>query len=334
MQNVDFKNKINLYTNEIVEMLSGIDLSCTDTSVIEEKISSFLSSITEDLLTSDNILKAQMNDANTGKGVSMQFTEIVKWWQGLGIQTSADLEQVLDNFKVVFACNSNNIEGNKISYHTTREIFEGNNLSSFSGTARDIFETQNQKFAFNYFVKAFEDELEIDIHMILKFHSIMMYGCYDDTRWKKGERPGKFKLHDYCVGVSEVGSFPEDVQSDLQDLIDEMNDNALVGDVLTKAAYLHVMFETIHPFADGNGRVGRTLLNYYLIRNNYPPVVIFNEDKETYYLALEVFNRTGKLQGFVKFLQEQMVKTWENKIKSRRVTGSCGVSKLSAFLGE
>lgn len=262
----------------------------------------------------------------------MQFDEIVQWWQKQNLKTADDLATVLDNFKIVFACNSNGIEGSSIDYHTTRAVFEGSTLPGFSGTAKEIFETQNQKFAFDYFAKAFEDELDIDMHMILKLHSIMMYGCYDETRWRKGERPGKFKKGDYCVGVDDVGSFPDEVETDLQELLDEMNDNDLSGDVLIKAAYLHVVFETIHPFADGNGRVGRTLMNYYLIRHNYPPIVIFNEDKETYYLALEVYNKTGKLSGFVKFLQEQMVKTWERKLKNRRGIENAELKKLSAFL--
>ena len=69
----------------------------------------------------------------------------------------------------------------------------------------------------------------------------------------------------------------------------------------------------IHAFADGNGRVGRTLLNYILMCNNLPPVIIFDEDKETYFMALEVFDHTEKIDGFVQFLKEQMVKTWVRK---------------------
>lgn len=281
------------------------------------------------LVAKDGMLHFLMQRSNVQRGVSMHYEETIKWWQDLNIRTGDDLATALDNFKIIFACNTNSIEGSSVNYHTTREVFESEQLSNFSGTVRDIFETQNQKFAFDYFIKAFNDELDIDMHMILKLHGIMMYGCYDEVRWRKGERPGKFKRGDYCVGVTDVGSFPDEVEEHLQDLIDEMNENELTGDVLIKAAYLHVVFETIHPFADGNGRVGRTLMNYYLVRHNYPPIVIYNEDKETYYLALEVYNRTGKIDGFVKFLQEQLVKTWESKITSRK---SSEVQKLSAFL--
>lgn len=326
------KDTIKMYTNKLVDTCLTARSSSAEIDELQETMCNSFLTVIDEILADDTLLNTLIQHSSSMKGVSMQFDEIVNWWQSLDIKTGTDLEAALDNFKIIFACNSNGIEGNHLNYHTTREVFEGNQLSNFSGTAREIFETQNQKFAFNYFVQAFEDELDIDMNMILKLHSIMMYGCYDEVRWKKGERPGKFKKGDYCVGVNDVGSFPDEVEQHIQELLDEMNDNELEGDVLIKAAYLHVMFETIHPFADGNGRVGRTLLNYYLIRHNYPPVVIFNEDKETYYLALEVFNRTGKISGFVKFLQEQMVKTWESKIRNKQSAGSSEIRKLTAFL--
>lgn len=269
---------------------------------------------------------------NLCDNIETQFEEIIHWWQNLHIKTGADLSVTLNNFQIIFACNSNGIEGSSIDYHTTRAIFEGRPLSNFSGTAREIFETQNQKFAFSFLIKAFDKDTCIDVPFILKLHGLLTYGCYDDERWRKGERPGMFKRNDYCVGVSDVGSFPDEVESDLQTLLSEMNDNELAGDVLVKAAYSHAVFETIHPFADGNGRVGRTLMNYYLVKHNYPPIVVFNEDKETYYLALEVYNKAGKLDGFVKFLQEQMVKTWGRKVRSGVISDLPKTKRLSAFL--
>lgn len=69
---------------------------------------------------------------------------------------------------------------------------------------------------------------------------------------------------------------------------------------------------------DGNGRLGRTLLNYYLMIHDYPPTIIYNEDKDVYYMALEVFDRTGQINGFEKFLQEQTEKTWSNNFAKKK----------------
>lgn len=58
------------------------------------------------------------------------------------------------------------------------------------------------------------------------------------------------------------------------------------------------------------------MLNYYLLIHDLPPVIIFDEDKETYYIALEVFDRTDELSGFIQFLKEQTVKTWKKPKKA------------------
>ena len=62
-------------------------------------------------------------------------------------------------------------------------------------------------------------------------------------------------------------------------------------------------FENIHPFADGNGRVGRTLLNYWLMINDYPPAIVYEEDRRAYYDALQVYDEQEDLTPLVQFLQ-------------------------------
>ncbi len=88
-----------------------------------------------------------------------------------------------------------------------------------------------------------------------------------------GERPGEYKLHDYVTGRNEIGAAPEDVADEMRELLGELHgipENRL----LRVAAYYHVKFENIHPFADGNGRTGRLTMNYFLVMNNHPPVTI------------------------------------------------------------
>lgn len=105
---------------------------------------------------------------------------------------------------------------------------------------------------------------------------------------------------------------PEDVEEEIDYICDELAEAGLdsIDAALKAAAWFHCNFERIHAFTDGNGRVGRTILNYILMFNDLPPAVIFDEDKETYFMALEVFDHTDKIDGFVKFIKEQTVKTW------------------------
>ena len=103
---------------------------------------------------------------------------------------------------------------------------------------------------------------------------------------------------------------PDEVESGLTDLINELNKYDGF-DVLNAAAYFHLRFEHIHPFADGNGRVGRTLLNYFLLIHGEPPVIVFDEDKKNYYDALETYDTKEEIEPLYAFLKEQTVKTWE-----------------------
>lgn len=84
---------------------------------------------------------------------------------------------------------------------------------------------------------------------------------------------------------------------------------------LTAAAYYHVKFENIHPFADGNGRTGRLTMNYFLLTHNHPPIIIHQEDRKNYYSALEAWDERQELTPMVDFLKEQTAKTWEKQIE-------------------
>ena len=71
----------------------------------------------------------------------------------------------------------------------------------------------------------------------------------------------------------------------------------------------------IHPFADGNGRVGRLVMNYWLILNDHPPVIIHEEDRKGYYDALEAWDDRQELDPLVRYLKVQLEKTWDKQIQ-------------------
>lgn len=243
----------------------------------------------------------------------MKYEDILAWWKREDTDKKEDILTLLDNFKVLFAYHSGKIENETITLHDTREIFENGSVINYTGDLRTLFEIKNQKDCFEYLVEKIVKKEKITLTFIQELHRQLMKGCYDDIRYKKGERPGEWKKHDYVTGDG-VGAAPEEVEAELSELLDEIKE-AEGKDVLTIAAYLHLRFEEIHPFADGNGRVGRTLMNYYLMTHECPPLVLHSEDKKTYYLALSVYDKTGEIDGFKTFLKEQMVKTWEKKRK-------------------
>lgn len=240
----------------------------------------------------------------------MNYNDFVEKWQSYNILTTDDLDKYLDNFRIMFAFNSNHIENPNTTYADTREIFENNSVSSFTGDLRTIFEISNQKTCYEFLKDKIISKEPITQDFIKQVHYLLMYGCYDQKRYNAGEKPGEYKKHLYVVG-DDVGAEPEEVADELEYIIQEVSENE-GKNPLTIAAYLHLSLEAIHPFADGNSRLGRTLMNYYLITHNYPPTIIYSEDKNDYYIALAIFDKTGQLDGFVKFIQEQTIKTWQH----------------------
>lgn len=241
----------------------------------------------------------------------LSYEKICEAWKKKPFGTEEDIDISLNNFRILFAYNSNRIENKETTMHDTREIFENGKVINYTGNLRTLFELNNQKKCYDFLKSHIINKDKIDSSFIKEVHRILMDGCYDEGRYSKDERPGEYKKHDYGVG-DDIGVLSEDVEGEIAFICDEINNNTDL-DVLMRAAYFHLNFESIHPFADGNGRVGRTLMNYFLMINDYPPTIIYEENKDEYYLALTVFDKTEKMDGFVKFLEEQTIKTWTKK---------------------
>ena len=242
--------------------------------------------------------------------ISTRYGQIVDEWRQLRIRSREQLSAVLMDYRVYFAYNSGKIENDDVSYHDTREVFENGRAVGFTGDVRTLFEIQNQKECHELLLDAFGVGRRLDQELVLEVHRALTQGTYDERRWLRGERPGAYKIHDYVVGVSQIGSSPDAVASDIAELVSELN-AANSGNILTVAAYFHAAFEAIHPFADGNGRVGRALSNYLLVTFDHPPIIVFEEDRMAYYGAMQVWDDEGDLVPMLDFLRAEAVKTWQ-----------------------
>lgn len=245
-----------------------------------------------------------------------QYNHIVELWMSYKIDTISALDKYLDNFRILFAYHSGKIENEEITYNDTREIFENSKVYNYTGSPRALFEQQNQKLCYEFLKEKIVDKDKISLELVKEIHRVLTSGTYDERRYlENGERPGEFKKHDYVTGINEVGSPAENVESDLKELIDEINEFA-GKDCLKAAAYFHAKFEYIHPFADGNGRAGRTLLNYYLLTRSHPPIIIYDEDKSLYYDCLQKYDESEELKPLYEFLKYETVKTWNRLLGS------------------
>ncbi|MDO4806035.1 MAG: hypothetical protein Q4A07_02180 [Coriobacteriales bacterium] len=143
------------------------------------------------------------------------YKGIVSWWQGMGIVTREELANALDGYRVRFAYHSGNIENPELTYHDTRDVFEDGRVRGFTGDPRTLFEIQNLKACHELVVDAFAKRQPLDEEMLLETHRTLTQGTYDERRWRAGERPGTYKVHDYVVGAGDVGATPKEVRAEV-----------------------------------------------------------------------------------------------------------------------
>jgi len=189
--------------------------------------------------------------------------------------------------QIKLAYNSNRIEGSKLSEEQARYILETNTLSiDLNETANvdDIVETVNHFFCFDYMLDVAEEKLTEDL--IKEFHRIFKTNTSDSRReWFK---VGDYKTRPNTVGDNETTP-PVKVGSAIAALLDSYHKTAPMD--FAALVDFHYWFEKIHPFQDGNGRVGRIILFKECLANDIVPFIIEDEYKMFYYRGLREFER-------------------------------------------
>ncbi|GHU49075.1 hypothetical protein FACS1894200_07220 [Spirochaetia bacterium] len=187
--------------------------------------------------------------------------------------------------------NSNRIEGSKLSLDQTRYIYETNTVNSEKGNALnvdDIVETINHFSCFRYLLKTAKELLNEFI--IKEYHRILKTGTSDSQ--KAWFNVGEYKKLENMVGGIET-TLPENVSEEMHILLENYRQKGIytaytIEDIIT----FHHHFERIHPFQDGNGRVGRLILFKECLKNNIVPFIIDDEHKLYYYRGLKEYKET------------------------------------------
>ena len=212
---------------------------------------------------------------------------------------------IYHEFQIVMTYNSNHIEGSKLTEHDTRYIFETNSLlpdGSRAISVNDVNETINHfdciRYVINHVMDPLSEQLIKRLHFILKNNTV-------DAR-SPGFVVGDYKALPNVVGGRETTN-PEDVSICMKQLLrkyydkDEIHFEDLVD--------FHYRFETIHPFQDGNGRVGRLIMLKECLRLGHLPVIIDDEIKAFYYRGLREYEEfPGYLIDTCKAGQDKMRK--------------------------
>ena len=188
--------------------------------------------------------------------------------------------------QVNFAYNSNKIEGSKLTEDETEEIFETSSFipkSDDSIKLDDLIEMKNHFRLFDYCLDIIDEPLSKEI--IIKMNKILKRNTSDEDNPRYNI--GGFKIVPNKIGLINVinTSEPENVEKEIDNLLNEYNnkENITIEDIID----FHYKFETIHPFADGNGRVGRMIMFKECLKNNIMPFIVLDKDKSFYMRGLK-----------------------------------------------
>ncbi|MBN2478776.1 MAG: Fic family protein [Parachlamydiales bacterium] len=181
--------------------------------------------------------------------------------------------------------NSNAIENSTLSLEETDKILNQIDCDRFI-SVREIFEAKNLARVVLYIdKKAKEQELNLDLMLFL--HKILLSNINDNVA-------GRFRKDNEFVRVgSHIAPNPKEVIGRLEEMLVEYN-STVFENIIKRIAKLHLTFEYTHPFCDGNGRIGRVMNNYLLIREGYVPINIKFIDRKYYYEAFKEFDWSNK----------------------------------------
>ena len=197
---------------------------------------------------------------------------------------------------------SNGIEGSTLTYAETYAILYNDNSFKIQGKEpREIYEAINHKKALEFVFENLNNKDAFDERFIKKLNEIIN----KDIKNTEGYR----KVQVFINGTEYIPPEAEKVPNLMNYFVYNYNHDE--QDIFNKIARYHIEFERIHPFEDGNGRTGRLLLNYELLKNNMAPVVILKDDRVKYF---EFLRNTDEI-GLANWLKELTIEEQERMIK-------------------
>ena len=293
----EYREKNNMTQKEIAEIL-GVEpgtISKYESGMIEPNIESLKRLADTFNTTVDELIK----DEEKFDLTKVNVLEVLREQKKMELKGN-----LYHNTQVIFAYNTNHIEGSKLTEDQTRYIFETNTIL-FEGqtvaSVDDILETANHFKLVDYMIDVAEEKLTEE--MIKKFHKILKEGTSDSRKeW--------FYVGDYKKLANETGnmqtSLSKNVARDMAKLMEWYN--SLEKITIKEIIEFHYRFERIHPFQDGNGRVGRIIMFKECLKNNIVPFIILDKEKLFYYRGLKEYkNEKGFLVDTCLNAQDQYI---------------------------
>lgn len=215
--------------------------------------------------------------------------------------TVSESQRLQEEFLVEYTYNSNAIEGNTLTLQETALVLEGVTIDR--KPLKDHLEAVGHKDAFLYVQRLVENKVPFSERVIKQIHTLVLIDRAEDRGVYR-------RIPVRIMGAYHMPPEPVFVPEQMDKLIKEFSKKKLHP--IENAALLHLKFEGIHPFVDGNGRTGRLILNLFLMQNGYPPINVKFTDRKRYYEAFDSYycdnNAGAMVQMIAEYVRESLYK--------------------------
>ena len=193
--------------------------------------------------------------------------------------TDGEISRLNEEFIIEYTYNSNAIEGNTLTLRETDLVLSG--LTIDQKPLKDHLEAVGHKEAFDFVSELVKNNVPISESVIKQIHYLVLAD-------KKDDRGVYRKIPVRIMGAKHEPVQPYLIEPRMKQLLQDFNESA--EHIVTKLARFHIEFESIHPFIDGNGRTGRLLVNFELMKVGFPPIDIKFSDRIAYYNAFDEYH--------------------------------------------
>jgi len=240
-----------------------------------------------------------------------------------------DEQRIMQKFRLDWNYHSNHLEGNQLTYGETKALLLFN-ITAQGKPLKDHLEMTGHNEAINWIIEVLKEERPLSESFIRQIHKLLLKEPYEvkaiTPEGKETTRTvqvGQYKSvpNHVKTKTGEIFRFatPEETPAMMNDLLTwyEKEKSTKDKNAIILASEFHYKFIRIHPFDDGNGRLARILMNFILMSNGYPPVVIKSEDKENYFNVLQLAD-AGQLTPFVEYITTNLIHSLELMIRGAK----------------
>jgi Fic family protein len=231
-------------------------------------------------------------------------------------------DRIMQKFRLDWNYHSNHLEGNSLTYGETKALILFG-ITAQGKPLKDHFEITGHNQAINWVMDVVKGDYPLTENFIRELHTLLLKESYEVDAITPDGKPTKKRINvgSYKTSANHVQTktgeifyfaTPEETPAKMHDLLVWYNEKIAEAQCnpILLASEFHYKFIRIHPFDDGNGRTARILMNFILMKNHYPPVIIKTEDKANYFGVLQLAD-AGKIEDFIEYIAENLVHSLE-----------------------